>query len=147
MGLIFPAVRQLKYMRIPFKEFGSDFTGCDCGGLLRLVYREELGIELPDWTSQYTTTERRGACDLDNIFDEQTSPMGAFPKQIDDLKDVQPFDAVCMRVGPYRVHTGIVTIPGSFMHIQEGGTTVVERYDGLKWQTRLIGVFRHASQC
>ncbi len=38
-----------KYIVIPYVFMGSDFSGCDCYGLVRLWYREELGIELVDF--------------------------------------------------------------------------------------------------
>lgn len=37
----------IKYLSIPYKHLGSDFTGVDCLGLVRLFYKTELKIELP----------------------------------------------------------------------------------------------------
>jgi len=38
-----------KYIDIPYKHRGRDFNGCDCLGLVILIYKEELGIILPDY--------------------------------------------------------------------------------------------------
>lgn len=49
-----------KYLGIPFQDKGCGFEGCDCYGLVRLVYREELGIELPCLGDAYSTAYARG---------------------------------------------------------------------------------------
>lgn len=140
-----PRFWMLKYLRIPYKTHGSSFDGCDCGGLLRLVYKEELGIILPDWEKRYISTHRESFKALDSIFDEQTSTIGDFPLKV-SLDDVRPFDAVCIRIGTDRVHTGVVVRKGKMLHIQEGEYAIIDDYSGLKWRSRLVGVYRHVSR-
>jgi cell wall-associated NlpC family hydrolase len=41
-------IRLRRYIGIPFVDRGDQFTGADCYGLLRLFYREELGISIMD---------------------------------------------------------------------------------------------------
>lgn len=134
-----------KYLRIPYKLHGSSFDGCDCGGLLRLVFREELRIFLPDWTNQYNSTHREGFKDIADIIGSHTSTMGDFPLRV-DLEDAQPFDGVALRMGPLTVHVGVVVRKGKMLHIQEGEHAIIDDYTGLKWQRRLVGVYRHVSR-
>lgn len=134
-----------KYLRIPYKVRGYDFDGCDCAGLLRLVYKEELGILLPDWENEYINVRRESFRTIDSIFDAETSTIGDFPMSV-PLDKVQPFDALVFRVGTARVHTGIVTKKGRFLHIQEGEHANIDDYNGLKWKNRLVGVYRHVSR-
>lgn len=37
------------YIGIPYEFAGRDMTGLDCYGLVKLVYHNEYGLELPDW--------------------------------------------------------------------------------------------------
>ena len=55
-----------KYAGIDFKDRGrSRGEGVDCWGLVRLIYLEEFGVELPDLSSCYESIK-----DLDAISDQ-----------------------------------------------------------------------------
>lgn len=38
----------MNYIGIPFVDSGRDFKGCDCFGLMKLYYKNELNIDIPD---------------------------------------------------------------------------------------------------
>lgn len=68
-----------RYLSIPFAERGRSFTGCDCWGLVRLVYQQERGIDLPAWDAYGAITERPAirallSDALDNAFEAVDAP-------------------------------------------------------------------------
>ncbi len=47
-----------KYVNIPYKYKGRDFNGCDCWGLVKLIFKKEKGITLPDfWYTDFWEEE------------------------------------------------------------------------------------------
>jgi cell wall-associated NlpC family hydrolase len=44
-----------KYINLPYKHLGRDFSGIDCWGLIYLVYKEEKGILIPNFSELHYT--------------------------------------------------------------------------------------------
>ena len=40
------------YVGIPYRPLGRDRDGCDCWGLLAMVWREQFGCDLPDYPGE-----------------------------------------------------------------------------------------------
>lgn len=38
-----------KYLNIPFKDFGHDFSGVDCLGIVRLFFKNEFNFYIPEF--------------------------------------------------------------------------------------------------
>jgi cell wall-associated NlpC family hydrolase len=47
-----------KFVGIPFIDGGDSYDGADCYGLIRLYYRDELGIEIPNFDIGAYETKR-----------------------------------------------------------------------------------------
>lgn len=45
------------YFEIPYKLGGDSKEGCDCWGLVKLVYKEILGLDIPDYSKCYSSLE------------------------------------------------------------------------------------------
>ena len=80
-----------RYLKIPYKDGGRDWTGCDCWGLVRLILAEERGILLPAFDS---------VCDLSSFM----SVRSMFTR-VDSPSD---WDLVNLRArGPFFAHVGL----------------------------------------
>ena len=134
--------QQRKYMRIPFRPKCRGFDGCDCGGLVWLIYKNELNIELPDWTELYSGTRIEHSLELEETV---STMLGENAVEV-EFKDIRPFDVVSFRIRNASIHVGLVIDNRRFIHIMEGFTKVAqERFDSPQWHKRVTGCFRHES--
>ena len=124
-----------KYIRIPFVEKGRDEKGCDCWGLARLIYKNELGIELPSYDGDYQNTEDRDI--LSAAIEENKKHFWVFP---DTGKE---FDMIILNVANRPVHLGVVTRPNYMIHCSKDINTVHVPYNNLAWRKRVKGFGRY----
>ena len=138
--MVFTVEQQRKYMRIPFKSQGHPFSGCDCGGLVWLVYKNELGITLPDWFEMYNGTQIEHSLETSETV---STMLGKHAVEI-DFKDRKPFDIVAFKVCGATTHVGLVVNKRFFLHTMQGFSRVTqERFDNPQWRDRLSGCFRY----
>lgn len=136
----FTLEQQRKYMRIPFKSQGHSFSGCDCGGLVWLVYKEELGIELPKWFDMYSGTRIEHSLELTETV---STMLGSHGVEV-DIKDRKPFDVIAFKICNSPTHVGIVVNKKYFLHTMQGFSRVTqERFDSPQWIGRITGCFRY----
>jgi len=126
-----------KYIGIPYKNLGRDFGGCDCYGLLYLIYYKELGIELPDYTElQYSKSwYKKENHILDNIDSKWI--------RVDDY-NYSVFDAlIFFGIGLTTIanHIGMYIENGKFIHIFEGHTSMINKLE--KFNNKLYGAMRY----
>lgn len=128
-----------QYIGIPFIDHGRDREGCDCWGLVRLVYREQLGIEFPDFGDEYSEAYARG--EVSKIMEREAQKEWCVDVTNAPWKllDIMSFT----RCG-VESHVGMFVRPTEVLHVVEGALTTIERYDTVKWRNRLCRVIRHA---
>lgn len=106
-----------KYLRVPFAHTGCGWDGCNCWSLVVLAYREELGVNLPQFDSIPSTSLREAA--------RKIAERG---KAWDRVENPRPFDVAIMR-GRSEVngrsfgvncHVGLVVDGEQILHTQEG---------------------------
>lgn len=124
------------YISVPFEEHGRSRQGCDCWGLARLIYKEQLGIDLPELLDYKNTKDSRNIAELYEIEHQewQEIPLG----------QEQPFDILVFRMLGLPTHIAVVVDKGLMIHCEKGcGTHISEYNREVQWKTRLAGVYRY----
>ncbi len=130
-----------RYLGLPFLDGGRGPGGCDCWGLVRLVYERELGIELPSYGDTSAHDLMRAARAIDAGKDgEAWRPVQAGA--------LQPFDVVVMRYAGRRLvgHVGLATGPRSVLHIEEFSAAVHIPLNHWSIRERIACYRRHISR-
>ena len=105
-----------KYIGIPFVELGRTKKGADCWGLLRLVYEEELGLVLPEFTAHAGNTDRAA------IAAQSREAYSYFTK----VEEPQPFAAAVFISAVTFAHVGILVDRGKMLHTEKGKDACIE---------------------
>ncbi|MBT9370268.1 NlpC/P60 family protein [Rhizobium sp. CSW-27] len=127
------------YVGIPYAEFGHDEQGCNCWGLVVLVYGAAFGIRLPTYHGCYASIEERReiAGLLDN---ERGSPSWR------RVTEARPGDVAVFRRGALETHVGLVIDPGRMLHVTADDQSKIESYTTGAWKHRLTGIYRHTDR-
>lgn len=118
------------YIGLPFESGGRGPAGWDCYGLLRLVYAERLGIELPTH------------CGYADVMTPDSA--AAIQRGLADWAPVdapEPWDAVLFNVDGVANHIGLVIQPGLMLHTAPGKDAAIESYQRPYWAARIEGFY------
>jgi len=126
-----------EYVGIPFRDKGFDpVSGLDCWQLVRLFYRQEFGIALPDYMALYSSSlDMNGASDAIRIG----------MKDWNHVDTPKYGDVLIFRITSAPWHTGVRLDGGNMLHTDEGHGSVIEPINGIRWRHRLWGAFRWKS--
>ena len=123
-----------KYIGLPYKSNGRDESGLDCWGLVRLFYKNELGIDLPSYSELYT-----GGIDpsistaiQSNMSDWEVVPAGT------------PGDVCLFNIYGEPAHVGIYIGSNKFLHIRESKDSVIESLGNQQWSKRFVGFYKYS---
>lgn len=130
-----------KYVGIPFKSQGRDEQGCDCWGLVRLVYTKELQITLPSYGEISAT-------DLASVADNISQSYALEPWVEVVRKDVRPFDVAVMKFHGSRHigHVGVIVDSKNLIHTEKNFDAAIVPLDHLTLRHRLVSYRRHRSR-
>lgn len=100
-------------------------------GLFILAHRERNSIEVPDpYCTVFSAVRRSPIRELSKVFDRVDVPREG--------------DAILIRQKGFPIHVGYCINAAYMLHADFGGGSRVERWDGIKWKNRVIGVYRYA---
>jgi len=123
------------YIGIPFLKNGNDREGCDCWKLIVMVYREQLGIDLPDYAEIFVTDSLASLRRVARTMKEERLKWRQVQTPI-------PYDVILLRVNGLVCHAGLVIDRRRMLHIMDGTDSTVEEFTGLQWKQRVEGFYR-----
>lgn len=126
------------YVGLPFVDGGRDRAGCDCWGLVRLVYRDCLGIDLPSYGEISARDLIRVARAMG---DGQAAPCWAAVEAVP-----VPYDVVLMRArGASRsvAHVGVAVDAARVLHTEAGRGAAVVPLSHISVAGRIVGLRRY----
>ncbi len=124
------------YTGMPWADRGRSRAGCDCYGLARIIYQEELGVSLPDYLG-YASTEELG--EIAALIDGAQQ----LPMWVPVSGPAVAFDLAVFRRGRLATHIGVVVRRGLMIHMADEDCAKIEAYDSGRWSHRLTGHWRH----
>ncbi len=129
-----------KYLNIPFVRGGRDYAGCDCGGLVLLVYRDELGLFPTDFTA-YEAADFRYPQGYRKLAEALEGLMGEWVP----VEEPLPFDLVRFRYGRACCHVGLyISQAAGFLHVEEAqAVSRVTPLNDLYWGRNCIEFRRY----
>lgn len=124
-----------EYIGLPFQSGGRG-PRYDCYGLLRQVYADRLGIQLPEHVGYAgTMTPTTAAMIQAGLVDWV------------EVSEPSPWDAVLFNVRGDPNHIGLVVSPGWMLHTTHQGDSRIERYTRHLWNSRIEGFYRYDHDC
>lgn len=127
-----------QYIGIPYASKGRTFLGCDCYGLLYLLYKFEKDILLELFGETYVDAKN-----LESVCGAVIQNRHDWVK-IEDA-EVQEFDVILLKIKGYAAHVGVVLDSNrkDFIHTLAGHDSALDNYGRLAWKKRIEGFYRH----
>jgi len=101
------------FIGLPFLDFGRDYKGCDCAGLILLFYKDYLKINLENFVDYISTNDRSNAEKIATYFNGKG--FIKIPMNEKRLGDVAVFSILARPM-----HVGIVLSDNKYLHTNPG---------------------------
>ena len=123
------------YIGIPYRLHGRDRDGLDCWGMIRLVYADRLGVDLPSMSEQY-----ENPTDADGFLAAHALESPRWR----EVKEPRELDVVWCQIAGMECHTGIALGDGKMLHAMQGNDSHIVNLNSLAWQRRVHTCYRLA---
>lgn len=124
------------YVGLPFLVDGRDRSGLDCWGLVRLVYAERLGIDLPSYGGIFTDQSRQTLSTVARLMEDQS-------RLWVEVDSPSEYDVILMRSSQLWCHVGLFVPRRDMLHIMSGINSTRESLFGPHRRHQIVGYFRH----
>ncbi len=124
-----------KYIGIPFASNGRTLSGADCYGLVRLVLKNEYGIELPELSDDYS--DALNIKQTEKLFTENLPVLTAEKISVPEEKAV-----VIITEHGAPAHIGIYAGDGFILHTGIKTGSVCQRESHPALRGRIEGYYR-----
>lgn len=130
-----------KYQNIPFVKQGWDFTGVHCWGLVHLIYKHELKVNLP-------TYGEISATDLRNVSKKITDGHNGDKWSVVERDKLKPFDVIVMKfAGSKRIgHCGLYVGDGRVMHCEAATDVAIVPFSHHTVKNRIAAFRRYKDE-
>lgn len=125
-----------KYIGIPYKDKGRTEAGIDCWGLVRLVYSEQYGIDMPSFTEDY---EVKDIDRLNQLFSQYTPGWAK-------LEEPKEGAVVLFRILGQAAHVGVMIDDKNFLHTTRNQDVCVVSLENFKWKKRVLGFYEYTAE-
>lgn len=126
-------MKYLEYLRIPYLHRGRTFEGADCFGLIRLFYKHELEIDLPDYTEEYEQEWWK----QENLLLDQYKNYG-----FKLVKTFEPGNLIMFKnTSNTPGHVGIILGDNQFIHMTRNGVAINSYIRGM-WARTIHSVYK-----
>lgn len=100
-----------------------------------MVYREQLGIDLPDYAEIFVDDSLASLRRVARTMKEERLKWQQVQTPI-------PYDVILLRVGGLVCHAGLVIDRRRMLHIMDGVNSTVEEFASPQWKQRVEGFYR-----
>jgi len=132
------------YIGLPYKHLGRDKKGVDCYGLVVLLYKDKLGVELPD-VHEYKFGE--DACNYMTAFytEKKYEHVLGFSQLWTPVEKLEPYDILLFNT--YKeleapTHSGVFLGEGKFIHCMDNLPVTISRLER-RWLSIYHSAYRY----